>query len=52
MKKLKIELRMYLAEKLLGWSFDVTPWNEEGQKLRKHISAYYFEKIKELERGN
>jgi len=52
MKKLKIELRMWFAEKLLSWSFDVTPWNKEGQKLRKHITAYYLEKIQELERGN
>lgn len=52
MKKLKIELRMWFAERLLGWSFDVTPWNEEGQKLRNHILDYYLDKIEELERGN
>ena len=52
MKKLKIELRMWFAEKLLSWSFDVTPLNEEGQKLKKHIAVYYLEKIQEFERGN
>ena len=52
MKKLKSELRMWLAEKLLGWAFDVTPWDEEGQKLRKHISAYCMDKVIEHDRGN
>jgi hypothetical protein len=52
MKKLKSELRMWFAEKLLGWAFDVTPWNEEGHKLRKHIANYSMEKVIEFERGN
>lgn len=45
MKKLKSELRMWLAEKLVGWAFDITPWDEEGQKLRRHIADYYLSKI-------
>ena len=52
MKKLKSELRMWFAEKLLAWAFDVTPWNEEGQKLRKCIADYSTEKIIEFKRGN
>tara|TARA_R110000823_G_C15516672_1_gene455044 strand:- start:266 stop:418 length:153 start_codon:yes stop_codon:yes gene_type:complete len=48
MKELKNELRMWFAEKLLSWSNDVTPWNEEGQKLRIFIAAYYLQKIEEL----
>ena len=47
MKELKTELRMWFAEKLLSWSFDVTPRNEEGQKLRNYISTYCLEKIQE-----
>ena len=47
MKELKIEIRMWIAEKLLGWSFDITPFNEEGQKLRKHICNYYLSKIQD-----
>ena len=52
MKKLKSEIRMWFAEKLLGWCSDITPWNEEGQKLRKHISAYYIEKIIECKKDH
>ena len=51
MKELKSELRVWLAEKLLGWSHDVTPWNEEGQKIRRHIGNYYLDKIKENNGG-
>ena len=40
---------MWLAEKLLGWAFDITPWDEEGQKMRRHIAKYYLEKIAEAE---
>lgn len=36
---------MWLAEKLVGWAFDITPWDEEGQKLRTHIADYYLTKI-------
>lgn len=43
---------MWFAERLLGWAFDVTPCNEEGQKLRKYIADYNMEKIIEFERGN
>ncbi len=50
MKELKIELRMWFAELLLSWSFNVSPWSKEGQKLRGHICAYYLEKIEELEK--
>jgi hypothetical protein len=48
MKKLKSEIRMWLAEKLLGWAFDMTPWDDEGQKLRKHITNYYWSKINKV----
>jgi len=48
MKKLKSELRMWFAEKLLSWAFSITPWNEEGQKLRRRISDYYLDKLEEL----
>jgi hypothetical protein len=49
MSKLKSEIRMYIAEKLISWAFDITPWNDEGQKLRVHIANYYYDKIKEYE---
>ena len=45
MKELKSEIRMWLAEKLLGWAFDIAPFNSEGQKMRTHISNYYWSKI-------
>ena len=48
MEELKSELRMWFAEKLLGWANDITPWNNEGQKLRRHITNYYLEKIEEF----
>lgn len=41
MKKIISEIRMSLAEKLISWSHDVAPSNEEGNKLKKHISSYY-----------
>lgn len=44
---MKTEIRMWIAEKLMGWAFDITSWDEEGQKMRKHISNYYLDKIKE-----
>lgn len=48
MKKLREEIRMWIAEKLLGWAFDATPWNKDGQKLRVHITNYYLDKLIEL----
>jgi len=47
MVELKSEIRMWIAEKLLNWSFDITPYNQEGQKIRRCISLYYIDKIKE-----
>ncbi len=34
------ELRMYLAEKLLNWAFDIAPHNQEGKALKIHIFRY------------
>ena len=45
------EIRMWMAEKLLGWAFDMSPYNKCGQKMRIHISNYYMEKIIEQEQS-
>ncbi len=42
-----MNFKIWMAELLLGWAFDVSPWNEEGQKIRRHISNYYIEKLEE-----
>ena len=34
------ELRMYLAEKLLSWAFDVAPNNKEGLFLKLYVGRY------------
>lgn len=34
------ELRMYLAEKLLSWAFDVAPNNKEGKFLKFYVGGY------------
>ena len=52
MKKLKIELRMYLAEKLLSWAFDVAPNNKEGKLLKMHIGSYAQKKVTEYKKSN
>ena len=38
-------LRMYLAEKLLSWVFDIAPHNEEGKTLKIHIGRYAEKKV-------
>ena len=48
MKELKSEIRMWVAEKLLSWAFNVTPWNNEGQKMRKYIADYYSCELKNM----
>ena len=34
------ELRMYLAETLLFWAFDVAPNNKEGKFLKFYVGDY------------
>lgn len=46
MKELKTELRMWFAEKLLYWSLEISPNNEEGKKIKSFISLYIHDKMK------
>ena len=47
MKKLKNELKMYLAEKLLGWAMSLAPFHQtEGFILWNHIRVYFEYKVK------
>ena len=48
MKNLIKEFRMLIAEKLLSWSFDIAPMNEEGRLLQRHISKYFRDKLTKL----
>jgi hypothetical protein len=41
MKKLIIEIRMWMAEKLLSWSSRMAPNTPEGQGLKFHIWRYF-----------
>jgi hypothetical protein len=42
MKKLKIEIKMYIAEVLLNWAFTIAPSSEEdGRKLKTSIIEYF-----------
>jgi len=42
MKKLKLEIRMYIAEVLLNWAFSVAPSDEnQGRKLKVAIIEYF-----------
>jgi aspartate carbamoyltransferase regulatory subunit len=42
MKKLKIEIKMYIAEVLLNWAFTIAPVSEEdGRKLKTSIIEYF-----------
>jgi hypothetical protein len=52
MKGLKKELRMWLAEKLVNWAYDILPYDEDGHKMKKHIVNYYLEKVKEEQGHN
>jgi len=52
MKKLKLELRMYIAELFLNWAFDVAPNNKEGVFLKTIIGEYSKEKVREYKRSN
>lgn len=52
MKKLKLELRMYISELLLNWAFDVAPNNKDGKFLKTIIGEYAKEKVREYKRGN
>lgn len=42
------ELRMYLAEKLLFWAFDVAPNNKEGKFLKFYVDGYAVSVIEKL----
>ena len=48
MKDLINEFRMVIAEKLLSWSFDIAPMNEEGRFLQRYISKYFRDKLTKL----
>lgn len=52
MKKIKLELRMYIAELLLNLSFDVAPNNKDGKFLRTIIGEYAKEKVKQYKGSN
>jgi hypothetical protein len=41
MKELLIELRLLMAEKLLGWAFDIAPAGEPGDTMRVAIKRYF-----------
>ncbi len=41
MKVLLLELRMFIAEKLLSWAYSVAPEShKDGEILREHIISY------------
>lgn len=41
MKKLKLQIRMYIAELLLGWAFDIATEDGEGEQLRIAVAEYF-----------
>jgi hypothetical protein len=47
MKGLKSDFKMFISEKLLSLAFRLAPWNDEGQKIRRCVSVYYLDRIKE-----
>lgn len=38
---------MWVAEKLLSWAYDMTPYSHEGHQIRRHIVNYWMSKVKE-----
>lgn len=49
MKSLIKELRLFISEKMLGWSFKLAPFGKEGEEIKVMI-AYYFKS--KVEGGN
>ncbi len=45
MKELLTEIRLYIAEKLLDWAFDISPKGEEGDMIKKSVGRYFCEKV-------
>lgn len=45
------EIRMYIAEKVLGWLISVVPDNKEGDDLLTFIHAYFEFKVNEQQDG-
>lgn len=42
MKAIIIELRLYIAEKLMAWAFDIAPEKDfRGMGIRNHIMKYF-----------
>jgi hypothetical protein len=47
MKELKKEIRLFIAEKLLTWSFGIAPFGEEGEQIKIMLAYYFDAKVKE-----
>ena len=45
MRKIKSELRLYIAEKLLRLAWHVAPKNKEGHQLQIKVLTYFLTKI-------
>ena len=50
MKKLKLELRMYISELFLNWAFDVAPNNKDGKFLKTIIGRICQRKSKGIQK--
>ncbi len=46
MKALIIEIRMWMAEKLLKWAFDVSPDSKEAVDLHVSVLSYFHDKLR------
>lgn len=42
MKKLLIEFRLYLAERLLSLAWDIAPKSKEGATLKNTVWGYFY----------
>lgn len=45
MKDLIIEIRMWMAEKLLSWAFEASPDSEEGEDIQFTVLSYFKRKL-------
>lgn len=41
MKEALIQFRLYVAESLLFWAFDIAPDTNQGNKLKQLIKIYF-----------
>lgn len=50
MKQLKAEIRLFIAEKFLGWAISIAPKNKEGNELTVCIGHYFAAKVQQAQK--